>query len=122
MFLLVEARTDRLPGAHGRRRGPQEGVGARGRHAGSRRGAQGGRLGAPVHAWVLVGPVLVLVHLAEFSTWFLDSVLFLRHRLDLVHEHCTSQNFLKCFLIKLIKNEQKNNKLFKNKIFVIKII
>ena len=43
------------------------------------RGARGGRLGAPVHSWVPAGPVLVLVHLAWFSTWFFDSVFFLSH-------------------------------------------
>ena len=43
-----------------------------------------------------------------------DSVLFLSHRLDPVHEHCSSQKFLKFFLkkIKLIKNEIKSNKIF----------
>ena len=54
-------------------------------------------LRAPGRAWGPVGPVLVLVHRACFSTWFFDSVVFLSHRLDPVHEHCSSQNFSKFF-------------------------
>ena len=54
-------------------------------------------LRAPGRAWGPVGPVLVLVHLAFFSTWFFNSVVFLSHRLDPVHEHCSSQNFSNFF-------------------------
>ena len=69
-----EQRTSRLE----RRRALGRAAGAGGAQArGS--GARGGRLGVPVHAWVPTGPVLVLVHLAWFSTWFFDSVFFLSH-------------------------------------------
>ena len=57
-------------------------------------------LRAPGRAWGLAGLVLVLVPLACFLTWFFDSVVFLRHRLDPVHEHCSSQNFSKIFFLK----------------------
>ena len=41
-------------------------------------------------AWVCPArPILVLVHLAWLLTWFFDSVVFLSHRLDPVHEHCS---------------------------------
>ena len=36
----------------------------------------------------------VLVHLAWLFELVFDSVIFLSHRLDSVHEHCSSQNFL----------------------------
>ena len=62
------------------------------------------------------GPVFVLVHMAWFSTSFFDSVLFLSHRLDPVHEHCSSQNFSKFFYIKLNKKLRKNQIKF-DKIF-----
>ena len=55
------------------------------------------RLGASAHLGVPVGRVLVLVHLAWFLTWFFDSVVFMSHRLDPVHEHCSSQKFLENF-------------------------
>ena len=42
---------------------------------------------ASAHLGVPAGLVLVLVHLAWFLTWFFDSVVFLSHRLDPVHEH-----------------------------------
>ena len=48
-------------------------------------------------AWVLAGPVLVLVHLAQFLTWFLDSVQFL-----------SSQIFF--------ENKKNNNKIKENRI------
>ena len=65
---------------------------------------------------------------------FLDSVLFLSHCLDTVHEHCSSQkNFKKKLKQKLIKSNQiKSNQIksnetkfwknenFENKIFVDK--
>ena len=54
-------------------------------------------LRAPGRAWVPAGPVLVLVHLAWFLTWFFDSVVFLSHRLDPVHEHCSSQKISHIF-------------------------
>ena len=69
-----EQRTSRLTG----RRALGRAAGAGGAQA-CGTGARGSRLGAPVHAWVPVGPVLVLVHLAWFSTWFFDSIFFLSH-------------------------------------------
>ena len=38
-----------------------------------------------------------------------DSVVFLSHRLDPVHEHCSSQNFSKFFFISKKKNQIKSN-------------
>ena len=39
----------------------------------------------------------VLVHPVWFFDLVFDSVMFLSHRLDPVHEHCSSQNFSKFF-------------------------
>ena len=67
---------------------------ARPAHDTARRARSWARQCAPRNAcwasWVLVHP-----------TWFFelvfDSVIFLSLRLDLVHEHCSSQNFLNFF-------------------------
>ena len=48
---------------------------------------------ASLASWVLVPPVW-------FFTWFFDSVVFLSHCLDPVHEHCSSQNFSNFFYLK----------------------
>ena len=76
---------------------------AGGRHAGTR-GARdrGAAAGAGRTAWVLGSrPVRtgwaswVLMHPAWFFDLVFDLVMFLSHRLNPVHEHCSSQNFPK---------------------------
>ena len=55
-----------------------------------RHGHPRGAWARPVRAgWASWG----LVQPAWFLTWFFDSLVFLSHRLDPVHEHCSSQNF-----------------------------
>ena len=53
-------------------------AGAQGRTSWRRRGRARQARGLCAQA-VPAGPVLVLVHLAWFSTWFFDSVFFLSH-------------------------------------------
>ena len=80
-------------GAAGRR-GAREahGVGARGARPG-RTWARG--LGVPGRAWCTGWASLGLMQPVWVLTWVFDSVVFLSHRLDSVHEHCSVQNFFR---------------------------
>ena len=51
------------------------------------------RARAPGHAWCAGCANWGLMQLVWFLTWVFDSVVFLSHRLDSVHEHCSLQNF-----------------------------
>ena len=48
------------------------------------------RLGVDVRAWgAQLGQFRCFVHLAWFFDLVFDSVMFLSHRLDPIHEHCS---------------------------------
>ena len=75
--------------------GEQGAVGARGRQARGARGARRGRaawacgLGVPGRAWCTGWASLGLMQPVWVLTWVFDSIVFLSHRLDSVHEHCS---------------------------------
>ena len=80
-------------------RGAGERAAGRGRQA---RGARGARrrhtgrtawacLGVPGCAWCTGWAGLGLMQPVWVLTWVFDSVVFLSHRLDSVHEHCSLQ-------------------------------
>ena len=85
--------------------GRAAGAGARGRRAGGRaRQASAGRarrtawargLGVPVRAWCTGWASLGLMQPVWVLTWVFDSVVFLSHRLDSVHEHCSLQKIFR---------------------------
>ena len=77
------------PGARGRRAGGrarQAGAG-RARRTAWARGARG--LGVPGRAWCTGWASLGLMQPVWVLTWVFDSVVFLSHRLDSIHEHCS---------------------------------
>ena len=94
-------RAGRAAGAVGEARGRQ-GTNARGRAAGAgalgrrargrhARGARGARRGRAGRAWCTGWASLGLMQPVWVLTWVFDSVVFLSHRLDSVHEHCSLQ-------------------------------
>ena len=90
-------------GARGRRAARHGAAGARGRQAGGVRDARRGRagraawargargLGVPGRAWCTGWASLRLMQPVWVLIWVFDSVVFLSHRLDSVHEHCSLQ-------------------------------
>ena len=81
------AKTRHGAGAQAGRAGPARSAG-RARGAGHEAlGARAGHKRATwAHLGTQAGPAMHLVHLTQFLTQFLDSVLFLSHFLDTVHE------------------------------------
>ena len=72
----------------------------RARRAAWARGARG--LGVPGRAWCTGWASLRLMQPVWVLIWVFDSVVFLSHRLDSVHEHCSLQK----------KNFQKKNNIY----------
>ena len=69
--------------------------------------------GMPGHAWCTGWASLGLMPPVWVLTWVFDSVVFMSHGLDSVHEHCSLQKFFqKNFFFKLKKNQINFDKIF----------
>ena len=75
--------------AAGRGRSARQAGAGRARRTAWARGARG--LGVPGRAWCTGWASLGLMQPVWVLTWVFDSVVFLSHRLDSVHEHCLLQ-------------------------------
>ena len=86
---------------------------ARRARAGGRSGRAGRRRGAGLGvAWCAGWASRGLMQPVWFLTWVFDSGVFPSHRMDSVHEHCSSRIFSKKkIFFKLIKNQIKSNKI-----------
>ena len=73
--------------AAGRGRSARQAGAGRARRTAWERGARG--LGVPGRAWCTDWASLGLMQPVWVLTWIFDSVVFLSHRLDSVHEHCS---------------------------------
>ena len=74
---------------HGRGMSARQAGAGRARRTAWARGARG--LGVPGRAWCTCWASLWLMQPVWVLTWVFDSVVFLSHRLDSVHEHCSLQ-------------------------------
>ena len=97
----------RAAGKAGRGRSARQAGAGRARRTAWARGARG--LGGPRRAWCTGWASLGLMQPVWVLTWVFDSVVFLSHRLDSVHEHCSLQNFFQKKNIYIL-NSNKSNK------------
>ena len=106
-------RAQQAAGSRHRARGACGRAGARGRRGRAERWAWArGARGLGV-AWCAGWASRGLMQPVWFLTWVFDSGVFLSHRMDSVHEHCSSRIFSKKKknFLNLIKNQIKSNKI-----------